>query len=141
MLMQAQSAKHLSTSSCCCPAGETTDQISARKLQHNWGAWLQQDSSDASEQTGACCGHHGSEHQCQEETGSSKELEDTAPSGKVSTCCSSIVKISRLPKTACHYICAAFPAAPVQMLCCPTASTTRHRILIVCRVLLTRTAV
>lgn len=46
-----------------CPrAGETADQISARKLQHSWGAWLKQDSSDASEQTGNECGAEECRH-------------------------------------------------------------------------------
>jgi hypothetical protein len=62
-------------------AGETQEDIFARKLQHSWGSWLKQDGSDASEQTGGgceqqqeaddaedvgCCGHKHHHHGQQE---------------------------------------------------------------------------
>eukprot|EP00879_Flechtneria_rotunda_P026789 GHRR01028614.1.p1 GENE.GHRR01028614.1~~GHRR01028614.1.p1 ORF type:complete len:188 (+),score=80.59 GHRR01028614.1:678-1241(+) len=57
---------------------ETAEQISARKLQHSWGSWLKQVSSDASEQTGACWGCF-SAGCSQEEAGSSQQQEHVEP--------------------------------------------------------------
>jgi hypothetical protein len=63
----------------CLSAGETQEDISARKVQHSWGCWLKQDGSDASEQTGGgceqeaddaedagCCAHKHHHHEQQE---------------------------------------------------------------------------
>jgi hypothetical protein len=76
----------------CCPAlvlpivaaGETQDEIAARKVQHSWGSWLKQDGSDASEQTGGgceqqqahddeagCCGH---EHHHDADSGKQEQV-------------------------------------------------------------------
>lgn len=60
-------------------AGETAEQIEARKLEHSWGVWLKSDSSDGSDQTGGCC----SSQEEQELMGTSKMQEDAAPHVKV----------------------------------------------------------